>query len=247
MRACVASACLLLPASALAQAVPTPLHGPLAFDRGFEVRAVTARSRLDTQIGLGLAYGSDWLRVAVSLALDAAPAPAIEAAARVPERSKERYVAPGGQGGGAWPHLGFAIGGAPTLYTLELDHVRRIGFELLISASVDVFARTDDGTFPLRFSPEAGVGVRVQIIQMLYVRAAGTLERDLTGLASELSDAEFVLRTALQLGASLPEPAPVPEGTPSTTDLRASFAYERPLQDSLSRPGSWFLTVGVVY
>lgn len=236
-------------ATATAQVVPTPLHGPAAFDVGTQVRVLTALAELDTQVGLGVAHGKGWWRVAASIALDAAePVVDPDVPARVPENSKERYEPPPSQDtGDTRPHAALFVGVAPPLFEIAIDDVRRIGVELLVGIGADFFLAFEDDEFWLRFGPEVGIGVRAQLFEFAYLRVVVGAERDLTELLSDLSDATFVARGAVELGVALPEPQPALDEVPPTTELRVSLAAERPVEASVTRPGSYFVTVGVAY
>lgn len=233
--------------SALA-AVPTPLHGPAAFDPGTQVRVLSARSTLDTHVGIGLAKGSEWSRFAATVALQAPNADRLAPPEmRTAEQSKARYESPTAAEDGPKLHLALQFALTPTFFEVEIDDVRKLGFEGLAGASADLIVNYEDDDFPLRFSPELGIGIRAQIFEMLFMRVVIAAERDLTEVFSDLADATFILRGALEIGADLPEPQPAQSKVPATTQVRLSLAYERPLEESQSRPGSWFVAVGVAY
>ncbi len=240
-------AALTFTAIEAAAAVPTPLHGPAAFDPGTQVRVLTARSSLDTQLGLGFVKGSKWSRFAATAALQAPDQALRPPEMRQPEQSKERYESPSAAAEGPKLHLALQFALAPTLFEIEFDDVRRLAFEGLVGASADLIVNYEEDDFPLRFSPEVGVAIRAQLFEMLFVRVVAAAERDLTEVISDLADATFILRGAVEIGADLPEPQPSMSKVPDTTRVRLSVAYERPLQDSQSRPGSWFLAVGIAY
>lgn len=247
MRAVINLALLLAASSASAQPVPMPLHGPVAFDAGSQVRVLSALSGPSDQVGLGFAYGTQWVRLAVSAALDGARVQAAPGdLPRVPEQSKERYEPPAGSGQ-ANLHLAFFLGINPSLVEFELDDTRRLGLEVLAGVGADFFFDFGDDAFPLRFGPELGLGLRLQVFDFLFTRLVVSAERDLTEFASDLADAGFILRGAIEVGAALPEPQPALDEAPQQTEVRASFALERPLEDSVSRPGTYFITVGIAY
>lgn len=244
--AILAAFILGLPAVAAAQAVPTPLQGPAAFDPGMQVRVLASVSAPSEQVALGFTYGGPWLRVAAGLGLDAAGGQAVPAEVRMPEMSKARYEPPEGVGNASF-HVGLFLGVAPTLLEFELDDERRLGFEALAGVGADLFFDFSDDQFPLRFAPELGLGIRAQLFDFLFARVVVSAERDLTELVTDLADATFVLRGAIEVGATLPEPQPALDEAPDETEVRASFALERPLEDSTSRPGAYFVTVGIAY